>query len=243
MGLPGYCETTLLPVYDFWTYDGRMLHGRYNASLVYDLERRLRAHVQRAIYQRTLSWRGPSAEQGLWAFETRLPAIPTYRITDGSHIVLDWHDGTTINSQDTEDAIFFAEKELCLARKIAAMAADLGEDRKIVECGPDEALPSLTMLRRFGYSHKDYPSRVCTVLDSRVVEPLYIFACQICTWDPTYSLCDALEGILVAMTEAAPLPLVTRLLIDEHSLLEPLDKILVTTFEEIGLIAPEIVAY
>lgn len=58
--LPGFCESTILPLYDIWTYDGILIPGRYILSSVggKKFDKRLRNHVAAAVAMRNVSEEG-----------------------------------------------------------------------------------------------------------------------------------------------------------------------------------------
>lgn len=238
--LPGFCRTTILPLYDFWTYDGIVIPGKYQ---VRNIEEKLREHVSKAIYSGNVSWRGRSSEKGLWDFQNNPPPVPTYLINDGNHIVLDWHDENFKNggrsNNDSSTKVVYSDEEMEFARKIALSANRLGSTRKLGEEsnnveGPYDP-PCLSFRRKRG-------SNCCTVLDSRIGMPVHAFRFVDSdgTRNPTYSLVDLLKATFEAMEKASPRPFVTCILIDNRTLVRSLDGILVNAFEELGLIAPEI---
>lgn len=252
--LPGFGETTILPLYDFWTYHGIIIHGKYKTGDVGGptFEEKLRLHVLKAISSRTISWRGVSAEQGFWDFEpNQLPPIPQFRINEDSYFVMDWQDTVEeenppsigLSSNDEQ----FTEDEMATAKEIAATASKFGGTRTLGESEPRERNADLSALtvRRLGDSYEENPNGICTVLDTRVArEPIHAFrfavADHFTTAIPRYTLKDLLQAILAAMKEASPLPLVDCIMIDDRTLLRPLDTILVQAFEEVGLLAPEV---
>ena len=239
--LPGFCKTTILPLYDFWTYDGLIMPGLYKTTGP-AFEGKLREHVQTAIYSHTISWRAPSAEQGLWDFENHPPVLPTYLVNEGSHYVMDWHDGgnegsTTTQPSSNDALVEFSAEELDLAGNIAAMAVSLGGMRKldddVVEPADEPREVSAITIRRVNRGF-------CTILDTRVeTQPLHAF--HFVPKDTgSYPLQNVLQGVLAAINAAAPLPLAQCILIDDRDILRPLDSILVKAFGEVGLIAPRI---
>jgi hypothetical protein len=249
--LPGFCEATILPLYDFWTYDGTAMEGKYSLGDVGGpiFEEKLRLHVMKAISSHTVSWRGPSAEQGSWDFEkNEPPPIPRFRVNEGNYFVMDWQDSVEETAPSSIDVSLddeqFTADETAAAKEIAAMAHELGGARNLGESEPRQRHAALTV-RRLGDSYEENPNGICTLLDTRIEkEPIHAFhfavADHCITTIPRYSLKDLLQAILAAMKEASPLPLVECILIDDRTLLRPLDTIMVHTFEEVGLLAPEV---
>ncbi|VEU36563.1 unnamed protein product [Pseudo-nitzschia multistriata] len=252
-GVPRFCKTTILPLYDFWVFNGVYDVGRYIGpnSKNDEFTKKLQAHVQQAISSRSVSWRGPSAEKGLWDFQNNVPAMPTIIVDENPYVVVDWHDGINHayhQENNARSSSTFSVKDMSLARQIAKMAVELGETRKINE---NEEVDhryefSLLAVRRLGYSYYENPNGLGSMFDCRVGKVLYPFRFDVDHWNkakvPTYALNDVLKGILISMKKAAPLPLVSSILADDRAILEPLDQILVKTFAEEGIYAP-IVAY
>ena len=249
--LPGFCLSTILPLYDFWTYNGMISVGGYTSSRGNRgplFEQKLRDHVSKAIYSRTVSWRGPSAEQGLWDFETNVPPLPTLITNEDDCFVLGWGDTNDENTPPATLTPVFNKEELGIARKIANLALERGGSRRLGDDTPtlETSEPSWLTMRRLGYSYKENPNGYCTMIDSRCrAEPLHAFIFEVTdeTSVPAYTLKDCLQAILDASKKTAPLPLVSHIEIDDRALLPPLDTILVKTFEEVGLVAPAVEFY
>jgi hypothetical protein len=103
-------------------------------------------------------------------------------------------------------------------------------------------------VQRLGGSYEENPRGICTLFDTRApspsMEPIHAFnfAVHDTTAIPRYTLNDRLlQAILAAMKKTSPLPLAGCIFIDdERIMLRPLDTIMVHTFEEVGILAPEV---
>jgi len=242
--LPAFYETTILPLYDFWTYNGICATaGHSEAKFASEaFKNKLESHVLGAIYSRKVSWRGPSAEKGLWDFKNDVPPMPTVVAEKGSYFKVDWHDGTN----DADSTFEFSESNLSMARQIAKTAVELGGTRKLDEDeGEDhENKISVLIVQRLGYSYEDNPNGICTMLDRRVgsIRDVHVLKFNVDhenkTIVPTYTLGDVLGGIFGAMKESAPLPFVSMIVADDRTILPSLDQILVKAFAEEGVVAP-----
>eukprot|EP00536_Pseudo-nitzschia_multiseries_P000068 jgi/Psemu1/211/gm1.211_g len=249
-GLPRFCHATILPLYDFWTYSGMCIMGKYDGPKFTGetFRKKLKTHVLKAIYSRNVSWRGPSAEKGLWDFKNKPPPMPTVVAERYSYFKVDWHDGTNGDDCDESTAssnFRFRKKDLELARQIAKTAAGLGGTRKLDEAereGQQNKFSALTV-RRLGLSYEENPNGICSILDSRVGSmQIHVFHFNVDhnnkTIVPTYTLGDVLWGIFEAMKKSAPLPFVSMIMADDRTILPLLDQILIKAFAEEGLIAP-----
>lgn len=237
--LPVFCRATILPLYDLWTYDGIIFPGDYGPQHLGGsvFEKKLREHVTKAISSHNVSWRGPSAEQGLWDFVSDPPPAPRFIVNEGCHFVIDWQGGTENTSLSREATeMSFTKEEIESARQIVAKALQLGGARKL---GEEELTdpPSEMTAMTFKLLHPG----TCTILDTRIERaPLHILHYEIKDdlTTPSYPLNNVLQAVLDSMEKAAPLPLVTAIYIDDRDLVRPLDAIMVKAFEEEGLIAP-----
>lgn len=203
-------------------------------------EKKLREHVSKAISSHNVSWRGPSAEQGLWDFVSQPPPTPRFLVNEESYMVMDWQDRTENTSQSNKaKEMSFTKEEIESASQIVSKALELGGTRKL---GEDELIVPPSEISAMTFKLVD--PGTCTILDTRIENPwplhIFYYEVQDDASAPSYPLNDVLLAVLGAMEKAAPLPFVTAIYIDDRDLLRRLDGIMVKAFEEQGLIAPEI---
>ena len=235
--LPAFCTTTLLPIYDCWTYDG-LLRSRTFSDLAPDFEQQLDEHVDHAIHAKNVSWRGRSAEAGHWA---TAPPYPTIVQDMEDSIVLNWNGcDENANPNTTANQEEITSMHWKLGREIAQMAFDRGG----IDASSDD---TGLVLRRCGYSHQENPEGMCAVLYVRGhdegISPTFAFPFQFQVGNdpsqiPTYTLEEALQAIFLFFHKQNALPFAAILHPDELSVVLPIETVLTQCFQEKGMEAP-----
>ena len=236
--LPFCCRATLLPIYDLWTYDGIITASEVRPSpkQACDLE----AHVNKAILEKKVSWRGPIAEQ--WQYPP--PPLPRNKDTTGREADMDWsshedaHSNPFINTEESEE---INAVDVDLGRRIVKAAISKGGIDSSTEWQGQDTL----VIRRFGYSYRENPNGIAMLMQRGGSIGLLTFKVDHDrgkdpndNYIPTYNLREVLGGILEA---AMQIRLPNIIQPDELAVVQPLERVLKQCFEEKGAEAPKVV--
>ncbi|CAJ1959030.1 unnamed protein product [Cylindrotheca closterium] len=227
--LPFCCRTTLLPMYDLWTYAGIItaMSVRPSAKQLKDLE----AHVKKAILEKTVSWRSPNAEH--WRYPP--PPFPTNKNTSGEEADLDWSNHEDVYSNpniNTEESEEVTEEHMEIGRRIVKAALSKGG------INPDPSPENRWVIRRWGYSYEENPNGMAMFMGGGGPLPVSPVMFEVDhergkdpndKYIPTYTLRDILHGVLDAATRWR-LPGVIQP--DDLGVVRPLEKVLKECFEE-----------
>ena len=256
--LPMFCKTTLYPIYDLWTYDGIVQAANRWAGMRFpNFTQALDQHVSKALDEGTVSWRGPSAH--LW--ETLPPPpFPTLMSNEADdEIVLDWSSyseqgsSRTYDNQSTNRHVVGKSREVVQITEVHKERADkIAQSiaRYPMRCSNDPSHPHFTSVtfRRFGYSVKENPNMLCTILLHRLSQaiPVGMFPFE---WSPsgnddkipTYTLLEIMDEFLQVLTEQKETPNVV--MVDELAVVGPLKTLLEEACETRKVSSPEVMWY
>eukprot|EP00485_Elphidium_margaritaceum_P010029 CAMPEP_0202690574 /NCGR_PEP_ID=MMETSP1385-20130828/5520_1 /ASSEMBLY_ACC=CAM_ASM_000861 /TAXON_ID=933848 /ORGANISM="Elphidium margaritaceum" /LENGTH=552 /DNA_ID=CAMNT_0049345849 /DNA_START=16 /DNA_END=1674 /DNA_ORIENTATION=+ len=219
--LPHFCRTTLLPVYNCLTYDGMVTVRAVTVTA--RLENALNQHVNDAIHNKIIVWRGQSAEQGKWDVPPPIPKIDLGPPTRMDNINQNNNDNASTPSCNISDS------EWKLGRKVARLAKRRG--------AVDPA--AMIIFRRDGYSYKENPNGMVTTMYFKAGNCMGMLPSRFhvdhsrpdCV--PTYSLKEALEILLQSLKQTPHrMPTVQP---DEKTVVQPLQTILTETFQKEGV--------
>lgn len=228
-GLPGLCSTTILPIYNFLVYDGMCLGVPYHIDRAAKVK--INDHIEKAINEGSVITQGKSSAQGLW--DTEPPQLPKLG-TDGE--TLDWSDVVdnspySSSSTSSNNGEFnFTEKQKEVAVEIAKLAKENGLCILFPQGdAPNSKESNCVTLRRFGYSKKENPDRICAILMKCQIIHVFSFQDEL-----TYTLDEILKEILQVMKNllGGKIPPIIRP--DELAVVEPLQKLLNDSLQEVG---------
>lgn len=233
--LPLSCRATLLPIYDCWTYDGIIIATPQRLSV--SQKKALDVHVQKAIIDKSVSWRGPRAKT--WKYPP--PPFPTIKIETDDETILDWgsHVDEYTTSGKFEESEEITTGHINLGRKIVQVALVKGG------FSPTTGVPeSHWIIRRLGYSYEENPQGMALIMCNSM--PLGQLSFEVDhvrgqnkaeKYIPTYNLMELLRGILDGIEMAPLAPLIQP---DELAVVRPLQQVLKQCFEEKGETAPDV---
>jgi hypothetical protein len=266
--MPVLRETTILPIYDCWTYDGLLLFDEeHQDEQVGDAFRKeLHDHVFNAIYSRSVSWRGPSAANGAWDSMAPLPVESPNNsnnnnnnnnnnngedvVVEREFSVLNWPDSDfdDLHSLPPNEAI--TEEHWKLGRDIA----DFIKVKKVPIDEPDgrNRYISSMVYRRLAYSYQENPNGLCTLsLDrNERIRPVHMFCYPVENEvdTPTYNLGHTLQAFLDMLQESyksggKPVVVASTIMPDEISVVLPFNTILRKCLQEEKGIRPPFVEW
>ena len=232
LSLPKVVYTTLLPLYDCWAHGGgyRADFPGQIAIMSEALKKSLAEYVKNAIDTKNVCWRGPKAH--LWQYPP--PPFPAVVVANEEKIVLDWSEHEKIlPSAQTDRVETLTDEHWQLGRDLATTC--VGE-RKF------ESGDHVSVLREALFHGEPNDGKVTIKTNGSFVDS---FMCQVDQdlmasdefYDPSYNLKELLAKLL-SLTSTKKLSLPLEIILDEYTVIQPLQELLNTCFAEKELEAP-----